>query len=518
MIIKDFFKLKSIKRLKYLLILFFLSYSFFCYSQGFNHTWLIGYDVGLFDTNVTSTKARLNFTTNSVTIIPETRRMPFNATQGNISDAYGNFLMSSNGCWIANANNDTMMNGDSLNPGSFASTWCDNISGLPFSHANIMLPYPGDSSKFILFHQTGNDNLINDMATELFYTVIDMNLDSGLGGVVLKNQIALQDTLSQGIAACKHANGRDWWIIVTKDSSDLIYKLLLTPTGISSITTQSMMLPLAYYVSGQPTFSPDGKKFAYSSLSGTLGAAIHKVRLFDFDRCTGMFSDSHIINVSDTHVGLGLAFSPNSNYLYASSTYHIFQIDINTLFVDTVATNDGYYSPYPPFLDTFWLMYLAANGKIYLSSGNGVIDFHFINYPDSAGTLCDVQQHALHSPCYYFRSNVNHPNYYLGCDTTGSCTPCLVGVEEPNKHDFRFRIYPNPLTENYLHIGYLLPQNKKGLFEMYDITGKIVFKYNLPQWSNEQDFILPKLAGGIYNCIISSDNYRASKKIAVINE
>src|SRR6185436_8173303 len=138
MIIKDFFKLKSIKRLKYLLILFFLSYSFFCYSQGFNHTWLIGYDVGLFDTNVTSTKARLNFTTNSVTIIPETRRMPFNATQGNILDAYGNFLMSSNGCWIANANNDTMMNGDSLNPGSFASTWCDNISGLPFSHANIM--------------------------------------------------------------------------------------------------------------------------------------------------------------------------------------------------------------------------------------------------------------------------------------------------------------------------------------------------------------------------------------------
>jgi hypothetical protein len=57
------------------------------------------------------------------------------------------------------------------------------------------------------------------------------------------------------------------------------------------------------------------------------------------------------------------------------------------------------------------------------SSGNSVIDIHYIDNPDSGGMACNVMQHALHLPCYSARGNVNHPNYYLGrlqgspCDT-----------------------------------------------------------------------------------------------------
>jgi hypothetical protein len=56
------------------------------------------------------------------------------------------------------------------------------------------------------------------------------------------------------------------------------------------------------------------------------------------------------------------------------------------------------------------------------------------------------------------------------------------------EHDFRFRIYPNPITSNSLHIGYLLPQNKKGVFEIYNVTGQLIYKQNLPQWSTLQIF------------------------------
>ncbi len=68
-----------------------------------------------------------------------------------------------------------------------------------------------------------------------------MNLNGGLGGVPLgqKNQIAINDTLMPGMAACKHANGRDWWIIAFKDNSDIVYKFLLSPTGISAPIQQS---------------------------------------------------------------------------------------------------------------------------------------------------------------------------------------------------------------------------------------------------------------------------------------
>jgi hypothetical protein len=40
-------------------------------------------------------------------------------------------------------------------------------------------------------------------------------------------------------------------------------------------------------------------------------------------------------------------------------------------------------------------MYLAANGKLYITSGSSVQHLHEMNYPDSAGVACDVQQHAI---------------------------------------------------------------------------------------------------------------------------
>ncbi|MBL0051462.1 MAG: hypothetical protein IPP29_08100 [Bacteroidetes bacterium] len=68
--------------------------------------------------------------------------MTFYGTQATISDSAGNFLMSSNGIFIADATNDTMDNGDSLNPGTVVNQWSD---GLLYPNANLFLPWPGDT-------------------------------------------------------------------------------------------------------------------------------------------------------------------------------------------------------------------------------------------------------------------------------------------------------------------------------------------------------------------------------------
>ena len=488
------------------------------FSQGLNHTFLLGYDVGLFDTNVTSTKARLNFDSTSVSIIPESRKMAFDATQGNISDQNGNLLMSSNGCWIANASGDTMMNGNDLNPGIFALNWCTNTNGYPIPHGNLFLPYPGDSNKYILFHQSADINLFSK---ELYYTVIDMSLDSGLGGVTLKNQVAFQDTLSWGITACKHANGRDWWIVALKDNSNIIYKLLLTPNGIDTIISQVLNVPFAWLNAGEPTFSPDGNKFAYTFLVGGPNG-YHNVRLFHFDRCTGNLSDTTFIPFVDASTGWGLAFSSDSKYLYHSSFQTIYQINTDTMdilaSIDTVAFNDGYYSPYPPFQTNFCYMYLAADGKIYITPGNGVIDLHYINYPDSAGLACDVHLHDLHLPCFSFRGNVNHPNYYLGPVIGSTCDSLVhVGINEMNGFDFHFSISPNP-SNGSLKIIYLMPQNKSGVFEIYDFLGKKVYSLVLPPWSSLQYITLPKIGNGLYSAVITSGGNRVAKKLVFMQD
>jgi hypothetical protein len=194
-------------------ILLMIVTTFNLFGQGYNHQWLLG-DQWL----LTASKCRMTIDSTSYVLQNENRKMAFNTTEGNICDNNGNFIMSSNGVWIANANNDTMLNGAGLNPGPFASSSL-NSHGLMIDGGNIILPYPGDTSKYILFHQTATD--YNDpTSTELFSSIVDMTLDSGLGGVIQKNTSIFQDSISWGITACRHANGRDWWVVALKDNSD----------------------------------------------------------------------------------------------------------------------------------------------------------------------------------------------------------------------------------------------------------------------------------------------------------
>jgi len=508
-----------------MLIIFFLLFifsNFQAHAQGLNRTFLLGYLQTLLDTNMTSPKARLLIDPINFQLLPEIRKMPFRGAQATISDDNGNLIIATNGCWIANSTNDTMQNGGGLNPGNFTDDWCDALSAIPFAHANVVLPYPGDSTKYILFHQTGNYS-VGVMATEIYQTIIDMTLDGGLGGVIQKNIIVFSDTLVPGMAACRHANGRDWWLIALEDNSTRIYKFLITPFGSSFYGMQSFnALPPAFNNVAQPTFSPDGTKLAYTFTDYTNWSnPYHDIRLFNFDRCSGILSSPTLIDVSDGFGGLGVAFSPNSKYLYACSWQNIYQINTDTnnipASVQLVAANDGYYSPFPPFQTDFWTMYLAANGKIYISSGNGVLDIHYMNFPDSAGVASGVQQHALHLPCYSSRGNVYHPNYYLGaadgtiCDSLG-----LNPVNDLLLIEKSFTVNPNPNNGNF-SISYLLPQNKDGEFELYDLKGNKVFAMQLPPWSTFQSIEITNLVGGIYQGVINSDGMRVVKKVVIVN-
>ncbi|MBL7929641.1 MAG: T9SS type A sorting domain-containing protein [Bacteroidia bacterium] len=437
--------------------------------------------------------------------------MVFKGTQANISDANGNLLMSSNGVWIANATGDTMMNGGGLAPSYLTTAW---PYGIPLNDGAICLPFPGDSNKLVLFHKSKWDQF-SISTTALYKTIINLSLDS----IIQKNDTIITDTLSWGVGACKHANGRDWWLFVSQDGNPKFYTFLITPNGIDTIFTQQLPSLLNTYGNVSPIkFSPNGEKMIWCSPVNQTQSGY--VLISDFNRCNGIISNTIIYPVSSTNYLFGLAFSPSGKYAYACSSNYIFQIDTDNQTVDTVAVYDGFISP-PGFTccaTTFWGMYLAANGKIYITSGSGVQHLHEMNYPDSAGVACDVQQHSISLGYAQLRSVPNHPNYYLGCDTTLGCTPCYTNVDELSPPDFKFRVYPNPVNDGILNIGYLLPQNKHGIFEMYDITGKVVFRYTLPPWSNYQNFKLPQLSDGIYQCVITSDGKRAVKKVAVIKE
>ncbi len=478
----------------------------FVNGQGLNHQWLLG------DQNsIAVPKSRIFFDNTTYTFQQDFRKMTFLGTEANICDTQGNFLMSSNGVWIANATGDTMMNGSGLNPSPETLSWPD---GLLLPYANLILPNPGDSTKYTLFHHVSTYNGFSYPVYEIMRSEIDMSLDSGLGAVTLKNDTIFRDTLNWGIGACKHANGRDWWIVVQQENSDSIFKFLFTPNGIESITGQKLNVPVAWYTVNHLEFSPNGEKFAYNVYDSITGS--ETVLLFDFDRCTGLFSNPTTIPITYRTALWGQSFSPNSHYLYTCSSNYIFQIDVNTLHIDTVAIYDGFSSPFPPFYTSFMCMYSAANGKIYITTGNGTQHVHEMNYPDSLGLGCDVQQHAINLNSYYFRAVPNHPNYYLGpligspCDTLPH-----VGLQTHEEQVQNFKLSPNPSNGN-IKIIYLLPQNQSGIFEVYDLNGKLVFTQQLSPWSSLQYYNLSFLQSGLYQCVIRSASSIATQKLMVV--
>lgn len=474
-----------------------------CFSQGFTNIWQLGYDAG-----PPYQKCFFDFNGGQPTVDSVVRPMNLRAEEAIICDSFGQLLFYTNGIYVANRNHSPMPNGNGLNPGLFTNDWISN--GLPIFQGALILPFPNQTNKYILIHET-LDYSANTHPTTLYYSFVDMSLDGGLGDIYEKNDTLLERYLDWGgITACKHADGRDWWVLVHKHATDYFYKILITPVGLS-VDSQSVGGINSDY-GGTSLFSPDGNWFAtFDNLS--------KLRLYNFDRCTGLLGNFQYINlIPDSVLGGGLSFSPGSNLLYVSTLTEVYQYDLNAANIissrKTVAIYDGYYSPYPPFASTFLFHMLGPDGKIYINSGSSVVDLHVINFPDNLDTLCDIQQHSIHLPGFNKNTLPNHVNYWLGPEIGSQCDTILA-VHATSVNNFNLEVISNPISNQTLNIFYRLPPNEQGILELFDITGKTAYQYSLPMWSTQQSLELPNLASGLYAVSLTSGNNRIVKKIII---
>ncbi len=462
-------------------------------SQGINNLWMMGYasyagpPFGGIDLN-------FNIGTPVISYVP--REMEFRRAVSTICDINGNLLFVTNGTYIADASGDTMQNGSGLNPSVYTSWYPD---GLPPMQMNIIIPDPVNANMFYLFHTTVDDPVSALLNRFLYFSIIDMSQNFGLGAVTFKNQILINDSLSVGnLTACKHANGRDWWLIKHKAYSTLYYLYLITPYGIQGPFIQNIG---KYRINdvGQATFSPNGENYAYYNLDGQNA----DMEIFNFDRCTGLLSNPVHIAMLDSATGVGVAFSPNSHYLYVSSLRYVYQFDVTAPNIPatqtTIAVWDGFYSPNPPLGTYFDIAQLAPDGKIYISTGNGTLHLHVINHPDSAGLACDLVQHGVPLPAYNYNSLPNHPNYFLGalagspCDTLTSTSNELFISKQLNA-------FPNP-NIGLFTLGFNA-QKEVGVLEIFDVTGRRVYSDKVAHWSQYKKVDVTAMPMGIYYCRI----------------
>ncbi|MBP6825697.1 MAG: T9SS type A sorting domain-containing protein [Saprospiraceae bacterium] len=352
---------------------------------------------------------------------------------------------------------------------------------------------------------------------DLLYSVVDAEGDNGNGQVISKNQPVLSDSIWLGnyISATRHANGRDWWVVVPRRVKNGYHVCLFTPEGVEYKGMQTIGDTSYQFCCGQTAFSPDGSKYFKNWPDG--------LQILNFDRCSGAFSNPVYLDYDTGPNGAGgVAVSPSNQYLYLTAGDTVFQYDLWASDLaasrQVVAEYDGYVSPFPT---GFFQAMLAPNGKIYFTAGSSNNVLHVIHNPDLPGLACNVEQHGVQLPALTDYLIPNFANYRLydlpgsPCDTLGIDAP-VTAVEAPAGAPAAVLVYPNP-TSGLAEVT--VPKDFAGILTVVDASGRKVHSTSIEQGKDTLILDLSRQHPGLYWISLSDENGRiaTSSKLSIVH-
>ena len=472
--------------MKYALLIYVTCFTINLYAQKETNNWVFGDSL------------LMTFTDTGIYSIP----IPSNIrheSSASISDNAGHMLFHTDGKFVWNKLHNLMPNGCCLNVDQYWTYASSVTQGV------VIIPKPDNPDKYYIFTRA-NDTLS--------YSIVDMTLDGGLGAVVLQNQNVIFDTLMEKMHAVKHANGRDWWLLVheripsfSPGTTNRFYKLLITPDGVQGPFEQSVGELIDYYTSwGEMLFSPDGSKLAITGYNF--------VEIFDFDRCSGELNTFAYIDNFDTGLfdAYGLSFSPDGNKIYISS------INNNLLYQYCLNCNDSieetkvllFENPYGGYF--IGQHELGPDGKIYFAIGYMVMPNNIFTYKNM--NLCVINEpNLLGAACNIDTSTIwlggrraimglpNMVNYTLGAIPGSECDTLGVNVSA-FEHQEIFSVFPNPTTD-ILHINYSGTENVFYTLTITNATGAEVFK--LQKFNSNKEINVKSFPAGAYFYTIYAD-------------
>lgn len=386
---------KTMKKVCVFLLLFLLNTAFAQQSKQ-NYNWLVS---GLFPGPSPSNGPSLNFEDCEANILGNAAGFQFEG-QTAISDSLtGQLLFYSNGLQVFNALGQVMPNGSQV--------------GITNSKAqNLIVKKPGGGTLYYLFIPEPQAGVVTNTLIPglngFSYSIIDMSLNGGLGGVVSSANLLMPLGNCEMVTGVYHQNGQDIWIIGHQYGSNAFFAFLLTSQGISSGPIFSNVGPTLltfqpgnyatsnYDAIGELKASPDGNKLAFTTFYNGYTC------LVDFDKSTGQITNPIDLNLGSA--GYGTSFSQDNSKLYFSRVDptqggvsflvggSLVQFDISSndpaiiqaSMIEIFSSGTGFRS-----------LKLGPDGKIYVArttlvaGGNGASYLGVINNPNESGLACN---------------------------------------------------------------------------------------------------------------------------------
>ncbi|MBK8613215.1 MAG: hypothetical protein IPN85_06925 [Flavobacteriales bacterium] len=410
--------------------------------------------------------------------------------------ATGGLLFYTSGYRVYNSLRQPMLNGDPV--------------GLSNSLAQMVIaPWPGNPSKYFIFIpevQAGVSWQPNHPAAfSLYYAVVDMSLDGGLGGVESKFNVLLTSQHCEFLTVIPHANGSDYWLVGHSFGNEQFFNYAITSSGVATIPQFQNIGPVvATPQPGPPNSSnidavggmrasPDGTRLAFTTCYNGITCVL------EFDPSTGAFSSPIVLSIPGG--GYGLSFSPNGSKLYIGvknpqigNSFEdgaLVQFDLdggtqtaiqNSLTVLHQIAGDGGFATLKLGPDRrLYVARISSNGTSQGDSFLGVV-----NEPDLAGTLSDYVHDGVWLNGSFAGWGLNNSlEYGHDCREVGMpvLTECNV---------LTMRSMGNRRT-----IAWPCADSFERLF-VYGANGKIIATSDVRPGKSEVAFHLPSDASGIY--------------------
>ncbi len=421
------------------------------------------------------------------------------------SDTAGNLVFASNGWRLVNSSGEILAH----------KLWLDSMPHPDDSYDSTMLLVnmgplflddPGDAAKAYLFYGQYKRlfNAVNQqMRADIFFTYAYLDIPTKT--LISKNNIILTDTTNSGdMQACRHANGRDWWLIKPGLKENQIYFGLLSPSGITMQLLEIPDITSRHQAGTFSQFSFDGTKYFHYT-----GTYTRTMFVYDFDRCNGTLSNPITIDMTDSLMYGDInafALSPDGTKIYIRKYNFtpIFPQIQGLLQYDLLNGNYTYlaFSASAPNA--------SPNGKSILQQSsydeNGVTyqTLSEIENPNEAGTACNYVEHKYHiNNNATFVMPSNWANFKLGALQGSPCDTLSTHVSEIQLEPTKMLVYPNP-SRGMLYVQ-LKNQGAKAQLFVRNAQGSVLYssEFYLSQQVNLEQI---NLSYGLYFIEVKLEN------------